>query len=54
MFQAVAGCRTRPRFTYQRGDILAKRAAMMGQWATYLMTPPKAATVQPLRRKAAA
>lgn len=40
---------------YRRGDMLAKRAAMMGEWATFCETPTpkKTAKVTPIGKKAA-
>jgi integrase len=37
------------REAYQRGDMMERRRAMMGDWATYLTTPTTSASVIPLR-----
>ncbi|MGY0634382.1 tyrosine-type recombinase/integrase [Luteimonas sp. A478] len=37
---------------YRRGDMLAKRARMMADWAAYIDTPPATGNVTPIRRKA--
>lgn len=37
---------------YRRGDLLAKRARMMEEWAKFIDAPPKAGSVTPIRRKA--
>lgn len=39
---------------YRRGDALARRAALMADWATYCATAPTRANVTPLNRKARA
>lgn len=36
---------------YRRGDLMAKRAALLEQWATYIDTKPTSATVTPLIKK---
>jgi integrase len=37
--------------TYQRGDLLRKRRALMSAWADYLANPPREAAVIPIKRK---
>ncbi len=37
------------REAYQRGDMMERRRAMMGDWATYLTTPTTSASIIPLR-----
>ena len=37
---------------YRRGDLFAKRKALMDAWAKYCATPVKAGVVVPMRRKA--
>ena len=37
---------------YRRGELMTKRAAMMDQWARFLLTPPDANVVPIARRRA--
>ena len=36
---------------YRRGDLLTQRAALMADWSRYIDTPPRDATVTPIRAR---
>ena len=44
--------RNKTEAAYRRGDLLAKRAQMMSDWANFIDTPPASGNVTPIRRQA--